>query len=174
MAGLRLRKFFQCRLAVFGRFHRHALLFQHILGNFAVQGVILHQQHTLSCQIHPGRLLFGRLVIGGIYLQRNGHCKSSALVFAAFARNAAVHLLHHFLYQRKPQPRAVHAAVVFLALLRKGLEHVLLEFLAHANAGVGTGKLIHRRGAVTRKLLGFHFHCAVGPVVFDGVPRNVH
>ena len=91
---------------------------------------------------------------------------------AAFYRSA--HLLHQTFCDGHAQPRAVVGGAGVAVLLGERLVEVLLEFLAHANTGVGTDKLDPRGLAVAAHLAAGQVDGTVVLVVLDGVAQNVH
>ena len=161
-------------LAVRGGFHLYALLLKHERGDLGIELVVFCKEGALALQRHASlRRGIGTGAGIGIHLELEFDGEGGSLALHAFKLDGSAQLVHDFFADGKAQTRApVHRmrAGVFLG---KRLEGALLEFLAHADAGILAHEAHANTAVAIGNLLAVKPSRAACAVVLEGVAAQV-
>ena len=154
--------------------HFRAFVGQQRLHDFGVQCVVLSQQqaqtaHAFGLDRRRNRLFF--------WCRRNfkrniDHKRGADTEFAG-DRNRAAHLIEQALDDGHAETRAVIITAGIAVFLRKRLENVLKEILAHADAGVRNSPAVGAFAVLLVQCLHDRGDRAARTVVLDAVAVNV-
>ena len=138
-------------------------------GVFAAQLVIINNEHRQTGQL----LDFFVFLI--LQLQVNRHHNPGALIELAFNLNLAIHHLDDVLRNSHAQTCTRHLRRALVICTRKGIEHHLLELLAHADAVILNDEAeAAQLGEAVRQLLNIKADFAAVISILDSIRQEVY
>ena len=164
-----------CLLAVLHRCTGDTCSIEEELCNLHIQLVVLCQQHmhaldklNIGCLL---LLLLARLLRS--LFKRNAHSEGSANALFALHLQRSTHFINQALGYWHTKACALIRAACYIAVLRKGVEHVRQKALADTNACILTLELYEHSLVVSLSLDKRYIHPAIVLIIFDSIAHNV-